>query len=90
MAFWLKKLPDKPGMYDHRNLENRSPIPARRMFVGYVNWSEDPKLGHGTKPAAYMPAKLRACRIEHPLTADSLTVEEWGGYWRRPTEPQTL
>ena len=86
MAFWLKKLPDTPGLYDHRNLDNaggRAPIPARTMFVGYVNWAEDPKLGHGTKPAPHMPAKLRAVRVEHPLTADSLTVEEWGGYWRK-------
>ena len=86
MAFWLKKLPDTPGLYDHRNLENaggRVPIPARTVFVGYVNWTEDPLLGQGTKPTPYMPARLRAVRVDQPLTADSLTVNQWGGEWRK-------
>jgi hypothetical protein len=84
---WTRELPNAPGIFDHRNLENakgRVPIRERVMFVGYANWSEDSKLGHGTRPTDYiMPPKLRAVRIEHPMTADSLTVQEWGGEWRR-------
>jgi hypothetical protein len=83
---WTRELPRSPGIYDHRNLENekgRLPIKERVMYVGYVNWSQDPELGHGTNPTDYMPARLRACRIEHPLTTDNLTVQEWGGEWRR-------
>jgi hypothetical protein len=85
MALWLRKLPQQPGLYWHRNLENaggRAPIEARLMFVGYVNWLDDPGKGYGTKPTPYMPARLRAVRIEHPMTADSLTVQEWAGEWR--------
>lgn len=82
---WTRTLPDRPGIFDHRNLENaggRAPIKERVMFVGYVNWTEDPERGQGTKPTPYMPPKLRACRIEHPMTTDSLTVQEWRGEWR--------
>jgi hypothetical protein len=86
---WTRELPTGPGVFDHRNLENakgRAPIPARLMFVGYVNWAED--RGHGTTPMRYGSGKLRACRIDHPMTADSLTVQEWGGEWRRAnTQP---
>ncbi len=86
MAEWTRALPTKPGAFMHRNLENaqgRAAIGERAMWVGYVNWTEDRNLGHGRTPAAYMPRRLRACRIEHPMTADSLTVQEWGGEWRR-------
>lgn len=88
MAFWLRKLPEKPGLYWHRNLENaggRAPIAERLMFVGYVNWTDDHKLGQGFRPAPYMPARLRAVRAEHPLTADALTIQEWAGQWKRAT-----
>ncbi len=51
------------------------------MYVGYVNWTEDPAKGHGTRPTPYMPARLRAVRVEHPLITDSLTVQEWCGEW---------
>jgi hypothetical protein len=86
MAEWTRELPTTPGVFDHRNLENaggRVPIRERVMWVGFVNWTEDPKQGHGTAPTEYMPPKLRAVRIEHPMTADSLAVQEWGGEWRR-------
>jgi hypothetical protein len=85
MTAWTREMPTAPGIYDHRNLENaggRAPIKERLVWVGYVNWSEDKQLGHGTKPTEYMPSRLRACRIEHPMTTDSLTVQEWGGEWR--------
>lgn len=85
MSSWQTTLPTTPGLYMHRNLTNaggREPIHERLMFVGYVNWTEDPAKGHGTASARYMPARLRAVRAEHPLTADSLTVQEWGGEWK--------
>jgi hypothetical protein len=71
-----------PGLYWHVSEQ----FGRRLMYVGFVNWMQDPKRGHGTKPTAYMPARLRACRAEHPLTADSLLVSEWGGSWE-PKEP---
>jgi hypothetical protein len=83
---WTRELPTSPGIYDHRNLENaggRVPIRERAMFVGYVNFPEDQKLGHGTKPMPLGSGKLRACRLEDPMTTESLTVQEWGGEWRR-------
>lgn len=86
MTEWTRELPDAPGVFDHRNLENaggRAPIKERVVFVGYVNWPEDPTLGHGTKPMPMGSGKLRACRIEHPMTTDNLTPQEWGGEWRR-------
>jgi hypothetical protein len=86
MSGWTRELPTSPGVYDHRNLENakgRVPIPERVMWVGYVNWGQDPRLGHGTKPTQFVKPRLRACRIEQPMTTDSLTVREWGGEWRR-------
>ena len=83
MAFWLRKQPTEPGLYDHRNNDGPVAIPARRVFVGFVNWEQDPKLGHGTRPAEYAQRKLRAVRADHPLTTDALTVSEWGGEWRR-------
>lgn len=85
MSAWTTRLPTKPGLYEHRHFNNaggRAPIPERLMFVGYVNWTEDPERGHGTTPTRFMPARLRACSEHHPLTADSLTVAEWGGEWR--------
>lgn len=85
MAFWLRKLPAAPGLYEHRNNDGPVQIPARRMFVGFVNWVQDPKLGQGTQPSGRRI--LRAVRFEHPLTTDSLTVEEWGGEWKRVTPP---
>lgn len=87
MAFWLRKLPAVPGLYEHRNNDGPVNIPARPMFVGFVNWAQDPKLGHGTKPSDYGRRILRAVPVEHPLTTDSLTVEEWGGEWKRVTQP---
>jgi hypothetical protein len=86
MSKWTREQPTESGVFDHRNLENakgRAPIPERVMFVGYVNWAEDRQQGHGTKPMPLGSGKLRACRIEHPMTTDSLTVQEWGGEWRR-------
>jgi hypothetical protein len=85
-AGWTRELPTSPGVFDHRNMENaggRAPIRERLVWVGYVNWTEDAMRGHGRTPTAYMPAKLRACRIEQPMTTDSLSVQEWGGEWRR-------
>jgi hypothetical protein len=85
MSNWTRTLPTRPGIFDHRNLENargRAPIPERIMFVGYVNWVEDPERGQGETPMPMGSGKLRACRIEHPMTTDSLTVQEWGGEWR--------
>lgn len=82
---WTRTLPTTPGNYVHRNMENargRFPIPERVMFVGYVNWTEDTKLGHGTKPLPLGSGKLRACRLDNPMTTDSLTVQEWDGEWR--------
>lgn len=84
MSEFSQTKPTTPGLYWHRNLTNaggRAPIRERLMFVGYVNWSQDPKKGHGTKPTEYMPPTLRAVRSEHPLHADCLTVQEWGGEW---------
>ena len=86
MANWTRELPARPGIYDHRNLENangRAPIRERVMFVGYVNWPEDPRCGQGKTPMPLGSGKLRACRLEDPMTTDSLTVQEWGGEWRR-------
>ena len=85
---WTRTVPKEAGLYMHRNLENakgRAPISARLMFVGYVNWCEDPIKGHGSSPTPMMPARLRAVRHEHPLTTDSLTVIEWGGEWMKAT-----
>jgi hypothetical protein len=84
MNEWTRIIPTQPGRYFHRNLENaggRCPIHEREMFVGYVNFHEEPKRGHGTKPMPLGSGKLRACRVEHPMTSDSLTVQEWGGEW---------
>lgn len=92
-AAWSTKVPTKPGLYYHRNPDNaggRAPIHERLMYVGYVNWGEDPAKGHGTKPAPYKPPKLRAVRAEHPLTTDSLTVAEWGGYWKQAPDAASL
>lgn len=83
---WTRELPAAPGIYDHRNLENaggRAPLRERVMFVGYVNWPEDPKRGQGNTPMPLGSGKLRACRLEDPMTTNSLTVQEWGGEWRR-------
>jgi len=88
MGNWTATKPTRPGLYEHRHFSNaggRAPIPERLMFVGYVNWTEDPKRGHGITPTRFMPATLRACSADHPMTADSLTVNEWGGEWRAPT-----
>jgi hypothetical protein len=89
--------PTRPGIFDHRNLENakgRAVIAERVMFVGYVNWTEDPERGQGKTPMPLGSGKLRACRIEHPMTTDALTVQEWGGEWRPldgvPTTPAAV
>ena len=86
---WTRALPIEPGEYMHRNLENakgRAPINERLMFVGYVNWEQDPFKGHGKSPAMYSKPRLRAVRIESPMTTDSLTVSEWGGEWKKETK----
>ena len=86
MSHWTRTLPIRSGIFDHRNLENaggRAPISERVMFVGYVNWTEDTERGHGKTPMPFGSGKLRACRIEHPMTTDALTVQEWGGEWRQ-------
>lgn len=88
---WTREVPTVPGRYWHRNLEHMIGHPARpyplrerQMFVGYVNWTEDHKRGYGSKPMhPYGSHVIRAVGYDKPLTADSLSVDDWGGEWKR-------
>lgn len=79
---FTSEAPTHPGIYLYRNNYNGYiSIGETIMFVGYVNWTEDPLKGHGKRPTHFMPKILRAVRTDQALTCDSLTVEEWGGEW---------
>jgi len=81
MSDYTKTLPAAPGIYMHRWIDPAGAMREQRLFVGYTNASAA-RL-QGTSPNAYMPKRLRCCRVEENLHADRLTPAEWGGWWSR-------